>query len=227
MTTTVLTQADKIQSAAQDQSMLAKFGPLVLDIGIPLASYYALREVFGMSLVMSLALSSVVPAIRSLSEFVRLRKLNALAVLMVAVNMAGIMTSVMIGDARLMMAKDSVISSVVGIGILMSVWRGKPMMTVGLKPFLTKGSAAKLAAWDELSVSSRRFSSLERRYSAIWGIALLADCAARVVGAYMLPVATMVWLSTLMVIGAIAIALFVAGGAAAEPMERLIEAAAE
>jgi hypothetical protein len=45
------------------------------------------------------------------------------------------------GDLRLMLAKDSGVSSTVGIGILMSVVLGRPMMTAALKPFLVKDAA--------------------------------------------------------------------------------------
>ena len=124
----------------------------------------------------------------------------------------------------MMFAKDSVLSSVIGIGILISVWRGQPVMTAGLKPFLTKGNPAKIAAFDELTASSPRFHGLECRYSTIWGLALLADCVARLIGALTLPVPTMVWLSTVMIIGAIVIAVVVSGGAAADPMEKMISA---
>jgi hypothetical protein len=210
-------------SGDQPRNLRATFLPLALDIAIPLAIFYGLRNGFGASLVFSLAASSVLPAVRSVFEFARHRKFEGLAVLMLAVNLASLVISVTTGDARLMMAKDSVISSVVGLGILLSVWRGEPLMSAGLKPFLTRGNPVKIQAWDRLRETSARFRSLEKRYSLIWGMALLADCAARVAGAVVLPVPTMVWLSTVMVVSAIVAAVIVSGGAAAEPMEQLIK----
>jgi Pyridoxamine 5'-phosphate oxidase len=61
-------------------------------------------------------------------------------------------------------------------------------------------------------------------FSTIWGCALLADCAARLAGAYMLPVTTMVWLSTVMILGAVGVGT-VAGGVAARPIQKMIDAA--
>ena len=55
-------------------------------------------------------------------------------------------------------------------------------MTAGLKPFLTRGTAERTAAWDRLAAGSARFRRLEGLYSTIWGVALLADCVARLVG---------------------------------------------
>jgi hypothetical protein len=59
----------------------------------------------------------------------------------------------------------------------------------------------------------------------IWGSVLLADCVARVIGAFMLPVGTMVWLSTVMIVVAIGLAMVVSGGAAAAPMEAMLREA--
>jgi hypothetical protein len=101
-------------------------------------------------------------------------------------------------------------------------------MSAGVKPFLTKGLAGRTAAWDRLAAGSARFRRLEKTYTAIWGSALLADCVARVIGAAVLPVGTMVWLSTVMIAGAIGLAMAVSGAVAAAPMEAMLrEAGAE
>ena len=199
--------------------------PLLIDVGIPLGSYYLLRDGFGLSLWLSLALSSVGPAVRSVASLAGERKLNVLALLMLVVNLAGIAVSFLTGDPRAMIAKDSVVSSVIAFAILGSVALRRPLMSAGLKPFMTKGEPCRTAAWDRLSTASPRFRRLELLFSAIWGLALLAECTARLVGAYMLPVTTMVWLGTVMTLAAIGVAI-VAGGAAAGPIQQMIDAEA-
>jgi hypothetical protein len=196
--------------------------PLAVDVGVPLGLYYLLRDGFGVSLVLSLAASSVLPAVRSVAGLVRDRSLNLLAALMLAVNVAGMAISFAAGDPRWMIAKDSLISSVIAVAMLISVAAGRPLMTAGLKPFLTKGHAARTAAWDRLLAASSRFRRLEKAYTAIWGIALLADCVARVIGAFTVPVGTMVWLSTVMILVSIGLAVVVSGGVAAAPMEEML-----
>lgn len=114
------------------------------------------------------------------------------------------------------------ISSVSAIAILVSVAARRPLMTAGLKPFLTRGTAERTAAWDRLAARSARFRRLEGLYTAIWGVVLLADCVVRLVGAFTLPVPTMVWLGTALTGAAIGVAI-TAGGAAAAPMQKLIE----
>jgi intracellular septation protein A len=203
----------------------AALRPLAVDVAVPVGLYYVLRDGFGVSLVLSLAASSVLPAIRSVAGFARERRLNALAALMLAVSVAGLAISFAAGNPRWMIAKDSVVSSVIAVAMLVSAGAGRPLMSAGLKPFLTKGLAGRTAAWDRLTAGSARFRRLERIYTAIWGSALLADCVARVIGAAVLPVGTMVWLSTVMIVAAIGLAVVVSGGVAAAPLEAMLREA--
>ncbi|MEU6261029.1 VC0807 family protein [Streptomyces sp. NPDC047043] len=214
------------QGQSSSQSLLTNLKPLLVDVAVPLGSYYLLKGGFGMSTFAALAWSSVVPALRTVWSAVRERQANGLAALILVVNVVGLVLSFVSGDPRLMLAKDGAVSSTVGIGILVSVALGKPMMTAGLKPFLVKGNVAKEAAWERLAAGSAAgsvtFRRHERAYSVVWGVALLAECVARVVGAYTIPVDTMVWLGTVFLISAIVIGMVVGGGLAAEPMERLL-----
>jgi hypothetical protein len=209
--------------ADRRSDLAAALRPLLIDVGIPVGTYFLLRGAFGLSLWLSLALSSVGPAVRSIGGLMAERKLNLLAMLMLAVNLAGIAVSFLTGDPRAMIAKDSAVSSVIAFAILGSVLLRRPLMSAGLKPFMTKGEPRRSAAWDRLSAASPQFRRLELLFSTIWGVALLAECAARLVGAYTLPVTTMVWLGTVITLGAIAVAI-VAGGAAAGPIQKMIDA---
>jgi hypothetical protein len=212
-------------SVDQRPGLAGALRPLAIDVGIPLGIYYLLRDAFGVSLWLALALSSIGPAVRSVAGLVAERKLNLLAVLMLAVNLAGIAVSFLTGDPRTMIAKDSVVSSVIAFAILGSVMLRRPLMSAGLKPYMTRGKAERTVAWDRLSLASARFRRLELAFSTIWGLALLGECAARLVGAYTLPVTTMVWLGTVMTLGSIGVAI-VAGGAAAGPIQKMIDAEA-
>ena len=211
-------------SADRRRDLAAALRPLLVDIGIPVGTYYLLRNAFGVSVWLSLALSSIGPAVRAIAGLVAERTLNLLAVLMLAVNLAGIAVSFLTGDPRAMIAKDSIVSSVIAFAILGSVALRRPLMSAGLKPYMTRGKTERIVAWDRLSLASARFRRLELAFSTIWGLALLAECAARLVGAYTLPVTTMVWLGTVMTLGSIGVAIVVGGGAAAGPIQEMIDA---
>jgi hypothetical protein len=211
-------------TARQPGGQRAALRGLAIDVGAPLGTYYLLHSALGLSLWLALAFSSIGPAIRAVTGLRSPGGANLLAMLMLAVNVAGIAVSFLTGDPRAMIAKDSIVSSVIAIAILASVAARRPLMSAGLKPFLTRGAADRTAAWDRLAASSARFRRLELLFSAVWGVALLAECAARLAGAYTLPVSTMVWLGTVFTLGAIGLAMTVSG-VAVRPMERMIRAA--
>ncbi|MFE2110067.1 VC0807 family protein [Kitasatospora sp. NPDC059463] len=195
--------------------------PLAVDIAGPLAGFSLLHSGLGLGEFAALAWSSLLPVARTVLGLVGERRLNRFAALMVGVNLTGLALTAVSGDARLMIAKDSVLSGFMALAILGSALTARPLMSAALRPFLTRGDAAREAAWDRLAEGSRAFRRHERRFSAIWGTALLAECVARVAGAFTLPVATMAWLSTVLLVAGIA-AGSVLGQAAAQPMEKLV-----
>jgi hypothetical protein len=206
------------------ENPLATLRPLLLDLAVPLGSYYLLRGV-GVGLVTALAVSSILPAARTVAGVVRHRTVNGLAALIVAVNMVGIAITFWSGDPRIMLAKDGAVTSTIGIAILISAFTSRPLMTAGLRPFLVKGDSARNVGFDRLLDSSTRFRRLERCFSLVWGIALLGECIVRVFCAFTVPVGTMVWLSTVLTVGAIAGGIFV-GSIFSVPMESMVKAEA-
>ncbi|MFB0617083.1 VC0807 family protein [Streptomyces sp. AGS-58] len=216
----------KTGNQAQNPSVLDNFKPLLIDVAVPLGSYYLFKDAFGLSTFAALAWSSVVPAVRTGWSLVRDRRTNGLAGLILVVNVVSLLLSFVSGDPRLMLAKDSGVSSTVAIGILVSVALGRPMMTAGMKPFLVKGDAVKEAAWQRLAsgaaAGSADFRRKENAFSVVWGAVLLAECVARFVGAYTVPVDTMVWLGGVFLIVAMVIGFVVSGALAAGPMERML-----
>jgi hypothetical protein len=214
---------DEVQPKRNERATSLK--PLVVDVALPMGSYYLLHKGFGVDLVISLAVSSAVPAVRTVLGFVRDGTLNGLAGLMLAVNVVGIALSFVTGDPRLMLAKDSGISSVIGLSILISACTARPLLTAGLKPFIIKGDAARAGAWERLAAGSARFRRLERLFNLIWGTVLLGECVARMVGVFTLPISTMIWLSTVLLLGAIVIGV-VAGGTVTGPIEKMVSAEA-
>lgn len=138
------------------------------------------------------------------------------------VNVVSLLTSLVVGDPRLMLAKDSGVSSIIGLVILVTALKGQPMMTAGVRPWLVKGDAAKDAAWQRLAAGSAAFRRAEIRFSAVWGAALLGECVLRAVGAYTLPVETMVWLGTVVMVATLVFAFLLSGRVGAVPMERMI-----
>jgi hypothetical protein len=55
------------------------FAPLLMDVAVPIGSYYLLKSGFGMGTVAALGWSSVVPAVRTVWGVVAERTINAFA----------------------------------------------------------------------------------------------------------------------------------------------------
>src|ERR1700722_20583588 len=55
--------------AGRHGDVLTSLRPLAVDVGVPLATFYVLHDAFGVSLWLSLALSSIPPAIRTVAGF--------------------------------------------------------------------------------------------------------------------------------------------------------------
>ncbi|WP_237773468.1 VC0807 family protein [Streptomyces luteocolor] len=199
--------------------------PLVLDALVPTALYYLLSKGFGMGTLAALAWSSVVPAGRTAWGLVKERQVNGLAALILTANVVGLLLSLVAGDPRLMLAKDSGITATVGIAVLLSVISGRPLMTAALKPWVTKGKAERVAVWERLSAERGQFVRLERRFSVLWGGALFGEALLRVVGAYTLPVDTMVWLGGAIAAVVITLTVMISGALAVGPMERMVGSA--
>ncbi|MFF9396630.1 VC0807 family protein [Streptomyces griseoluteus] len=219
-------QDSRRQDRHRPPSALDNFRPLLIDVALPLGSYYVFKEAFGMSTFAALAWSSVGPAVRTVWSLVRKRSANGLALLILTVNVVGLALSFVAGDPRLMLAKDGAVSSTVALGILVSVALGRPMMTEGMKPFLVKRDPTREGAWQRLTsgaaAGSADFRRKERLFSLVWGGALLIECVARVVGAYTIPVDTMVWLGGVLMAVVMVGTFVVSGAVAVVPMECLL-----
>ncbi|MGV9885266.1 VC0807 family protein [Streptomyces sp. NPDC003006] len=172
----------------------------------------------------ALAWSSVLPAGRTAWGLVKEQRVNGLAALILAANVVGLLLALVAGDPRLMLAKDSGITATVGIAVLVSVWVGRPLMTAALQPWVTKGNAARIPAWEGLSAERARFARLERMFSLMWGVALFGEAALRVVGAYTLPVDTMVWVGGVIAAVTITATVMVTGALVVGPMEKMVGA---
>jgi len=190
---------------------------LGIEIAVPLGVYYGLHSL-GANDFTALALSGVFPLARTLFQFAKHRTLNGLALVVLVTNVVGMLLTFVAGDARMMIAKDSIGSGITGLVILISAFTAQPIMTKTLRPFLTHGKADHEAAWERLQ-TDKRFGTVLRRGSFIWGVGFVLESAARVVGAFTLPISTMVWLSTVIFVVSFAVIMVVAGVSAKEAGE--------
>jgi hypothetical protein len=199
---------------------------IVLDVVIPLGIYYLLHDALGLSLVTSMACSSILPAGRTIVTAVRDHALETLATLMLTTNLASIAVSLASGDARLLFAREAAVSSVIAVWALGTVGLHRtPLFEPGFEAFMTRGERRRAEIWRRLRSSDPEFGALLRRHTLVWGVVLLADSGARVMLALTMPVGDLPWLSTAVTGGSVAVAVIASGAIAGARVVHLYERA--
>jgi hypothetical protein len=183
----VTTQDTKHRAPATGNPFL----PLLLDVAIPLGSYYLMRH-FGVAMVTSLAISGLLPAIRVVWSTVRERSADGLALAVLALTVVSIPLAFITGSAKVLLVKDSLGTGPLGVWLIISALISRPAMANGMRAFLarTEGSAA---AWEELFAGSAEFRAALNASTMVWGIGFILECVARVTMVVILPVNTAVW----------------------------------
>jgi hypothetical protein len=165
--------------------------PLVIDVAVPLAAYYLLRH-FGVGMVLSLAVSALLPAGHTLYDVVVRRQTNMLAIAVLALTLIGIPLSFLTGSPRFMLAKDAMGTGPLAVWLIVSVLLAKPAMATAMRAFAAR-TPKGAAAWDHLAAHSPEFRHCLNAVTLVWGVGFLIEFAARLVVVYTLPVDTAVW----------------------------------
>jgi hypothetical protein len=162
---------------------------LAFDIGGPILVYYLLHGA-GVTNLVALAAGAALPAIGALWTLARRRALDPVGVFMVATFSASILISVIAHSPRFLLAKDGLITGLWGLWFLASIRAHRPAAFVVARPLMEGMKIYAGRSWDSLWETEPRFRHIWRVSSALWGLGLLIDAAARVVIAYTLPVHT-------------------------------------
>ncbi len=141
----------------------------LLNVVAPVITYRVLAA-HGMSSVDALAIAAVFPAAGALYALRRERRLDPFAALVLAVIGIGLVTDLVFHNGRILLVLESLITGVLGLVCLGSL----------------------------LSAHRPAILGLRRRTTAIWGVALLTEAAARVGLSYVLPTTTFVTVSPLL-----------------------------
>jgi len=154
---------------------------LLIDFVLPVGGYYLLRR-FGVSEWIALAAGGAVSGLVLVLGMVRSRRVDGAAVVMLGLFAFGLATLFLTGDARFVIAKDSLISLVLGLAFLGSLFARKPLLLL----FAAKTAVAERYRESPAVRRTVRFATL------LWGVGLLVEAALRVLLVYTLPVDVMV-----------------------------------
>ncbi|WP_158660747.1 VC0807 family protein [Nocardia seriolae] len=180
-------------------NLLRMLAPTVRDIAVPLAAYYALYGA-GYSDFAALLGGAVFSGVMVIIEVVRARRVDAMSALILAGFVFGIVSSMISGDARLMIVRDSLTTAGIGVAFGVSALIGKPLTYVAARKAFS-GSPQKVAEMEYKFENVPMVRRLHNRIAGMWGVGLIGESVVRVVLAYRLPIHTMAWLSSVLMVG--------------------------
>ncbi|MFC6160892.1 VC0807 family protein [Kribbella jiaozuonensis] len=176
---------------------------LLWDIGLPLVVYYAGR-ILGYDVLPALAAAAGAALVRVAVIAVVQRRLNGLAAFVGGTFAVLLVISLLTGDPRILLAKESVLSGAAGLLLLGSVLLGRPLV-YSIARKANAGKPELLAEWDDRWDTQPTFRKHFTTLTTVFGAVLLADAIIRLILVYTLPVNTMANLSPVMHIAALAI----------------------
>lgn len=187
----------------QDRKVNGFVKTLVWDVGGPVVVYYALRAL-GSPELAALAAAAGFALVRIAVVALRARRFDGVAAVVAAGFGIGLVLTLITGDPRVMLAKDSVVTGTVGTVFLVSCLIRRPVMYALIKRILP---GPRRAEAEERWGTDRGYRRTLTLMSAVWGGILLAEAVVRVVLVYSLPVDVMVGLSQVIQLAAIGLAI--------------------
>ncbi|MGI8413062.1 MAG: VC0807 family protein [Solirubrobacteraceae bacterium] len=174
----VLNSAARPPRANRSQ-VLSLASIVVFDTAGPLVAYSLLHS-GGASRVVALVLSGILPAFGVALNLSRHQRLDAIGTLVLAGILVSVAVAVASSNPKWLLLEDSVFTGVFGLVCLGSLWSRRPLMF----RFALQGKGAETSAgrdFAELWHHSAGFRHVFRVITAVWGIAYLAEAAARVI----------------------------------------------
>ncbi len=168
---------------------------IVVNAVLPVVAYSILTGQ-GWSQVAALSASAVFPLVATLVSIARTRSLDGLALISLILIVVGLLGSLVSGSPRFLLVKESVLSGVFGLAVAVSLALPRPLAFFFGRQFATGGDPVRVQTWNSYWVYPQ-FRRVQYTITAVWAVVLLLDAGIRVVLTFVLPVASLVWLSPL------------------------------
>jgi hypothetical protein len=176
---------------------------LIWDAGIPVFGFYTLK-ILGASDWAALLAATLFAGGRVFWVALRSRRMTWFAAMMMLVFGVGLALAFVVGDPRLMLAKNSVGGALIGGLFLASLATKRPLTLIAFQTWRPRDADALAQAYHDDSAVRRVF----RRSAWVWGIGMILEAALRLPLIYLVPLSVSVGLSAALsatVIGGLAI----------------------
>jgi hypothetical protein len=175
---------------------------LFWDAGIPVFGFYVLR-LSGASDWAALLAATILAASRVFWIALRTRRITWFAAAMMLIFGTGLGLAFLVGDPRLMLAKNSVGTALLGGLFLASLATRRPLTLIAFRTWRPHNAESLAQSYESDATVRRAF----RGAAWVWGIGMIAEAVFRVPLIYLVPLDVAVAASTalmLAVIGALA-----------------------
>jgi intracellular septation protein A len=152
----------------------------------------------GVATVPALCAGSIFPVASIAVEWVRTRRLAFISAVSLAFIAISVATSLVSGDARFTLLKESAFTGLTGLLFLGSLFTRRPIMFVAGRQFTTQGDPERMAEWDGYWQFAG-FRRTMRIMTAVWGVAYVIEALVRVVLVFALSTSAFLIVSQLLV----------------------------
>lgn len=164
-----------------------KLALLAFDIGAPVALYYMLRAA-GVPNLTALLITAVPPALATGWRLAVKRHVDAVALMVLGTIAVSVCLSLVTRSPRFLLARDGFLTGLWGAWFIATLGARRPAAFLFARPFMEGRKLFGTAAWELLWEREPAFRRIWRTSTVIWGTAMLADAAVRVLISYTLPV---------------------------------------
>ena len=175
--------------------------PSLLINGVAPYVTYRLFTAIGVESIQALTWSAVFPTIGIIWGFARARRADMIGVISLAFIVVGISTSLISGDPRFILIKESFLTAVFGLACLLSlVFLPRPLMFYFGRQFSSAGDPARAAAFEAMWQYTQ-FRAVNRNMTLVWGFSYLGEAALRAGLSFILPISVFLIISQVLAIG--------------------------
>ncbi|GAA3137744.1 VC0807 family protein [Streptosporangium carneum] len=183
---------------------MKKMLPVLLHDVLPMVAVYYLLRSLHIGEYAAMLAATCVGALRVCYVAVRERRLDGFAACTGLVFALGLILSLVSGDERFMLAVKSVTTAVLALVLIGTCLARRPA-AFGIAKRFGAEDEATVARWDALYAARPAFRRVYLVMTLTWAVVLLAESAARIPLVYLLPVDVMAGLSSVLLIGTLAL----------------------
>ncbi|MGH2387872.1 MAG: VC0807 family protein [Chloroflexota bacterium] len=180
------------------RDMMRGMAPSIMVNGVLTVLVYQILLGRQVSNVPALILTALVPAAWTVGSLARARRVDTLGALSLILIAIGILASVISGNARFILIKESFLTGLFGLVFLGSFLLPRPLMFYFGRQFATGGVPKRIARWEGLW-QYESFRHGNRVMTAVWGIGFVLEAAARVTLVFVLSASAFLVVSPILV----------------------------